>query len=89
MSPVLRQLVRRGAEAPARHHTVQGLHVSVIKRILMMMMVMDRAQAGQDEKLRAVTRRTLKRRAVTIGTVLNLRTTTSQKCAAVPRRARI
>ena len=27
-------------------------------------------------------------RAVPIGTVLNLRTTTSQECAAVPRRAR-
>ena len=28
-------------------------------------------------------------RFLPIGTVLNLRTTTSQKCAAVPRRARI
>jgi len=30
-----------------------------------------------------------KLRAVPIGTVLNLRTTTSQNCEAVPRRARI
>ena len=30
-----------------------------------------------------------RRRPGTIGTVLNLRTTTSQKCAAVPRRARV
>ena len=35
------------------------------------------------------TRRVLQLRAVPIGTVLNLRTTTSQKCEAVPRRARI
>ena len=38
---------------------------------------------------RRITRRVLKLRAVPIGTVLNLRTTTSQKCAALPRRARI
>jgi len=35
------------------------------------------------------TRGILKLRAVPMGTVLNLRTTTSQKCAAVPRPARI
>ena len=35
------------------------------------------------------TRRILQMRAVPIGTVLNLRITVSQKCAAVPRRARI
>ena len=37
----------------------------------------------------APSRRMLKLRAVPIGTVLNLRTTASQKCEAVPRRARI
>ena len=35
------------------------------------------------------TRRTLKLKAVLIGTLLNLSTSTSQKCEAVPRRARI
>ena len=38
---------------------------------------------------REITRRILKLGAVPIGTVLSLRTTTSQKYAAVPRRARI
>ena len=38
---------------------------------------------------RRITQRILKLRAVPIGTVLNLRTSASQKSAAVPRRARI
>ena len=38
---------------------------------------------------RGLTRRVLKLRAVPIGIVLNLTETTSQKCEAVPRRARI
>ena len=38
---------------------------------------------------RRITRIIIKLRAVPRGKVLNLRTTTSQKCEAVPRRARI
>ena len=41
------------------------------------------------ELIRRITRIILELRAVPIGTVLNFRTTTLQKCAAVPRRARI
>jgi len=38
---------------------------------------------------RRITRRVPALRAVPIGAVLSLRTTTSQKCEAVPRRARV
>ena len=38
---------------------------------------------------RRITRRILRLRVVRFGTVLDLRTTTWQKCGAVPRRARI
>jgi len=43
---------------------------------------------GAPRRITRRVRRVLKLRAVPIGTVLNLRTTTSQKCEAVPRRAR-